>query len=217
MNQKVILCYGDSNTHGMTPITDALAPVRGRYSRDVRWPGVVQKLLGDAVVIIEEGLPGRTTCVDDPVKGAPKNGLTYLRPCLDSHFPVDIIVLMLGTNDLKAHFARSPEDIAAGIETLLDGITEAQVGRDGKQPTILLVAPTPILEIGEEEASFKGGAEKSHHLATLYAAIAERRGLAFFDAGSVIEVSTVDGIHFEPEAHQRLGEAIANEIGKILP
>ncbi|MBV7435033.1 SGNH/GDSL hydrolase family protein [Cardiobacteriaceae bacterium TAE3-ERU3] len=216
MNQKVILCYGDSNTHGMTPIADALAPVRGRYGRDVRWPGVVQKLLDDAVAIIEEGLPGRTTCVDDPIKGAPKNGLTYLRPCLDSHFPIDIIVLMLGTNDLKAHFARSPEDITAGIETLLDGITEAQIGRDGKQPKILLVAPPPILEIGAEESAFKGGAEKSRHLAALYAAIAERRGLAFFDAGSVIEVSTVDGIHFEPEAHQRLGEALVQQLDSMM-
>src|SRR5688572_13370016 len=107
---KTILCFGDSNTWGYVPGTGK------RYPRSERWPGVLQETLGNEFLIIEEGLNARTTTMDDPIRGgAIKNGLTYLRPCLESHAPIDLVLLLLGTNDLKHRFGLSAYDVAANV------------------------------------------------------------------------------------------------------
>ena len=98
MKQKTILCYGDSNTWGYDPVNAC------RYDRNIRWPGVLQKELGQAYYVKEEGLCGRTTVWDDPVEGH-KNGLKQLTPILHSHCPLDLVVIMLGTNDLKMRYS----------------------------------------------------------------------------------------------------------------
>src|SRR5262245_18689824 len=103
-----VLCYGDSNTHGTPPMSDMAD--QGRYPADQRWTGVLRRELGAGWTMIEEGLPGRTTVHDDPIEGVHKNGRRYLLPCLESHRPLDAIVLMLGTNDLKARFSLPAED-----------------------------------------------------------------------------------------------------------
>ena len=108
---KSILCYGDSNTYGLMPDSP------DRYPRDVRWTGILQKKLGEDYYVIEEGLSGRTTLWDDPIEEH-KNGKKYLLPCLDSHKPVDLVILMLGTNDLKTRFSLTPFDIGASVEIL---------------------------------------------------------------------------------------------------
>src|SRR3990172_7397939 len=113
---KAILCYGDSNTWGYDPTT------QDRFPRQVRWTGVLAQELGPEYYVIEEGLSGRTTVWDDPVEGLHKNGRTYLLPCLESHQPIDLILLMLGTNDLKMRFSVPAADIAASVGVLVDVI-----------------------------------------------------------------------------------------------
>jgi len=134
---KSVLCYGDSNTWG------ADASTGGRFPRDVRWTGVLQRELGAEYAVIEEGLGGRTTVWDDPIEGH-KNGKTYLIPCLPSHRPRDLVVLMLGTNDLKHRFSLTAFDIAAGIGTLIDMILTSRCGPANGAPQVLLLTPPPF-------------------------------------------------------------------------
>jgi lysophospholipase L1-like esterase len=206
MSEQVMLCYGDSNTHGTKPLTKP--GVLERFEEEQRWPGLVRSRLGTGWRLVEEGLPARTTVHDDPIEGRHKNGLTYLRPCLESHRPVDVLVLMLGTNDLKTRFSLTPADIAMSIGVLLRDVQACQAGPSGGMPKVLLMAPVPIEETGFLGEIFQGGAAKSRHLASLYKDVAAAFGIDFLDAGSVATVSPVDGVHYEPEQHRRLADAV---------
>jgi lysophospholipase L1-like esterase len=204
-----VLCFGDSNTWGYSPAT------RERYPRDVRWTGVLQAALGGGFHVIEEGLNGRTTVWEDAVEGD-RMGRRHLGPCLESQAPLDLVVLMLGTNDTKQRYSAPPTDIARGIGVLLDIIAASTAGSKAKAPPVLLVAPVPLGKVTELAQMFEGGPEKSRALAPLYAALAKERGCPFFDAGSVARCSDVDGVHLEAAAHRVLGEALAREVKKIL-
>jgi lysophospholipase L1-like esterase len=208
---KTVLCYGDSNTWGAATVSRP----DDRYAPDERWPGVLRGALGSDWLVIEEGLNGRTTVSDDPIEGAERNGRTYLYPCLQTHKPLDVVVIMLGTNDLKARFNKSPWEIAQGIGVLVDMVRSAGVGRGGGVPRVLVVSPAPTREtIPMHAEMFVGAQEKSKKLAAAYRALAGERGVDFFDAGSVIESSFYDGFHLDPEAHSALGIAIAAEISR---
>jgi lysophospholipase L1-like esterase len=208
---RTVLCYGDSNTWG----TAVVPRPDGRYAPDERWPGAARAALGPEWLMIEEGLPGRTTVHDDPVEGAERNGRSYLLPCLQSHRPLDVVVIMLGTNDLKARFNSSAFDIAEGVGALVNIVRTAGAGRSEGVPAIIAVAPPPILKRLPDHADmFAGGHEKSLGLAKHFRAMAKRERVGFFDAGSAIKSSKVDGFHLEPEAHARLGRALAAEIAK---
>jgi lysophospholipase L1-like esterase len=210
MVTRTLLCYGDSNTHGTKPLT--LPGVFERFAPADRWPGVLQAALGDASRVIEEGLPGRTTVHDDPIQGQHKNGLRYLRPCLESQLPVDLVVLMLGTNDLKARFSVTPADVAASVSLLLETLVACRAGPDGATPHVVLIAPPPIDEVGFLGEIFTGGAAKSRSLAPLYERVAVKFGSAFLDAGDIVAASPTDGVHFEAEQHHRLGTAVAGLV-----
>jgi lysophospholipase L1-like esterase len=207
---REILCFGDSNTWGYDPAS------RGRFPNDVRWTGVLQASLGQAYRVIEEGLNGRTSVWEDPVEGD-KMGRRHLVPCLESQAPLDLVILMLGTNDTKARFSAPAHDIAAGMGVLLDIIARSTAGREDKAPPVLLVAPAPLTKLTEFAPMFNGGVEKSRQLASLYAALASQRGCAFFDAGSVVRCSNLDGVHFEAAGHRTLGEALAREVARLVP
>jgi lysophospholipase L1-like esterase len=204
-----ILCFGDSNTWGYNPATGE------RFPRDVRWTGVMQAELGPGCHVIEEGLNGRTTVWEDPVEGD-KMGRRHLMPCLESQAPLDLVVLMLGTNDTKQRYSAPPSDIARGIGVLLDIIASSEAGSRAKAPPVLLIAPAPLGKLTEFAQMFEGGAEKSRALAPLYAALARERGCAFFDASTVARCSDADGVHFEAPVHRALGEAVAREVKRLL-
>lgn len=207
----VVLCYGDSNTHGADPATG------GRFPYDVRWPGVLAALLAGETRVVEEGLNGRTTLRDDPYSPG-RNGLSYLAPCLDSHAPIDVVVLMLGTNDLKATFGLAASDIAAGAARLVKAVQSSQAGRGGAAPRVLLVAPPALGAPNEvmELWGFAGANERSAALPRLYRAAALNAGVAFLDASAVVRADPADGVHLSADAHRALAGAVAGAVRPLL-
>ena len=208
---KTILCYGDSNTWGYDAAT------RGRFPSETRWPAVLQRELGEGYAVIAEGLNGRTTVWPDPVEGEYKSGKSYLIPCLESHHPVDLVVIMLGTNDLKHRFGQSAWDIARSAATLVQIVMGSAFGPNGAAPVALLIAPPPTIVAGGPFADmFAGADEKSRDLAPCCRAIAAELGCAFLDAGEVIVSTRLDGIHLAASAQVKLGQAVAAEARRIL-
>ena len=210
--RKTTLCYGDSNTWGYNPAT------KQRFPEEVRWVGVLRRLLGESYEVISEGLNSRTTVWDDPIEEY-RNGKTYLFPCLQSHRPVDLVVVMLGTNDLKNRFSVSAFDIRRGTGLLVDIINQSGTGPNGGAPEVLLVAPPPVGKLTEfaemfDGAPFGGALEKSRKLAAHYREQAPLRSCPFFDSSEVIVSSDIDGIHLEAEEHAKLAAAIAPLIQK---
>lgn len=209
---RSVLCFGDSNTHGQIPGGTPL----DRYGPTERWPGVMAQALGSRWHVIEEGLSGRTTVRDDPIEGAHKNGRTYLKPCLQSHMMLDVVIIMLGTNDLKVRFNQPPSEVAMGIGCLVHDIKELMPGPRGTVPEIMIVAPPPMLDdIKEWESIFAGAPAKSRRLALEFEIIADSLEVHFFDAGSVVGCDPLDGFHINKEAHEILGAALAREVEAI--
>lgn len=209
-----VLCYGDSNTWGAVP-----QPYRGaggRFGVTERWTGIMQAALGAGVNVIEEGLNGRTTCVDDPIEGELRNGERYLPVSLLTHMPLDLVIVMLGTNDLKTRLGMPAGDIADGAGKLVDLVRRSNAGPDGAAPQVLLVAPAPLGKLTWLTEMFEGGTAKSHKFAAEYGRVAKSFGVPFFDAGSVIASSDDDGIHLDAGAHKALGLALAGEVRALL-
>ncbi|MEO0989887.1 MAG: SGNH/GDSL hydrolase family protein [Pseudomonadota bacterium] len=215
MSARRVLAYGDSNTHGTVPMADHHD--RRRFDKGVRWPGVMASALGTAWDVIEEGHPGRTTVHDDPVEGAHKNGLSFLPVALETHRPLDLVIVMLGTNDLKARFAVEPFDIARSCDRLVGLVQGSDAGPGHAAPGVLLVAPFPIEETGTLAAPFKGGASKSRDLAAHMASVAHHRGVGFMDAGQHVSADPLDGIHLSADSHKALGAAVAEAVRARFP
>jgi lysophospholipase L1-like esterase len=209
VNDKVILCYGDSNTWGYDPATQE------RFPRDKRWTGVLRRALGEGYLVIEEGLNGRTTVWDDPIEGY-KNGKEYLIPCLETHKPIDLVIIMLGTNDLKMRFSVPACDIAAGAGVLVDIVARSETGPRDSAPPVLVIAPPPVAKLTEFAEMFEDSTAKSKMLSHHFQLVAEERGCALLDASDVIVSSDLDGIHFEMDEHQKLGEAVAARVRQIV-
>lgn len=210
---KTILCFGDSNTWGQKP------DKTGRFPADIRWTGVLQNALGDDYYIIEEGLSSRTTDLEYSKKPG-RNGRAYLEPCLDSHRPLDLVILMLGTNDVKIEFGRSAKQIAEATRGLIELIQE-KTKKDGKAAPILLISPIHVVDTAPRFAEFytgmydHGSALKSQRLANELEQLAEQTGCEFFDASTVAEPGD-DGIHFSQVSHPALGEAITAKVREIV-
>jgi lysophospholipase L1-like esterase len=209
-----ILCYGDSNTWGCAPMAGWGIPTR--FGPDMRWPGVMRSLLGHGHVVAEEGLNGRTTCHDDPVEGLHKNGEAHLPVALETHQTVDLVVVMLGTNDLKARFGLPPGDIALGAGRLVRLARQSEVGPDGRPPKVLLACPAPVARLTLFSEMFAGAQEKSRALGPLYRAVAEQHGAAFVNLGDHVRSSDVDGIHLDADQQQALGRAMAQAVTAAL-
>jgi lysophospholipase L1-like esterase len=201
-----VMCFGDSNTHGTMPI--ASLDGRGRFARADRWTTHFAAAL-PGWEVIAEGQPGRTTVHDDPIEGAHRNGLAVLPALLESHAPIDVVIIMLGTNDLKARFAVTPFDIAASLERLVRVVGQSGAGPGGAAPRVLLVVPPPIVETGCLAGMFAGGAVKSGAMQAEIAQAGARAEVPVFHAGPHLVVSALDGIHYDATMLAPFGLALA--------
>jgi lysophospholipase L1-like esterase len=205
---KNILCFGDSNTWGYSPLDGA------RYSHDVRWTGVLQKSLGSDYRVIEEGLNGRTNMTNEEERPI-RSGLDVLPVLLESHRPLDLIVIMLGTNDLKHDFDLSAEQIADGARQVCRCVIDCEYLMD--PPQILLIAPTHVeLMTEEEQGLFIGAIEKSRELARHYQVVAEDLGIHFLDASKIVARTDLDGVHWDASQHKDFGKALSGTIREII-
>ena len=210
---KRILCFGDSNTYGYDPRG-------GRYGEDERWPMRLSAALGEGFSVVEEGFGGRTCVYDDPIEGGYKSGASYLPPCLMSHNPLDLVILMLGTNDAKRRFGLTPVTIGEGLAQLVRLIRLYGQDAGGQPPAVLIVAPAPVeppvLNTRMAESFGEHALEVTRGLAAEYARLARLMRCAFFDAAPVAEVLPIDGVHLSRRGHARLAEALAGQVCQIL-
>ena len=217
MNTKsdaiTVLCYGDSNTWGQKPDKS------GRYAANIRWTGILQKTLGNTYYIIEEGLSSRTTDLEYSRKPG-RNGKSYLTPCIASHNPLDLIIVMLGTNDLKIEFDRSTAQIAAAVSGLVEDIKNNAWNKQKNTPEIIVVSPILIDEQAPDFKNFysenynEESALKSRQLAAEITNIAKIHNCHFLDAATISRAGS-DGIHFDEASHPALGLAIADCVKQI--
>lgn len=204
-----VLCYGDSNTFGTAPMRSlAEDPIHPKH---IRWAGVMATELGVGWDVVVEGLPGRTTVHDDPVEGEHRNGLRTLRAIIESHRPLDLLILLLGTNDTKQRFALGPQDIALGVARL---IREAQ--ETGHVAQVLVICPPPVRERGDLAEIFTGAEARCEGLSEHMARFAGENIAAFMDAGTVIKVDPVDGVHWSADSHDALGRAVAGKVRTLF-
>ncbi|MDR3192748.1 MAG: SGNH/GDSL hydrolase family protein [Treponema sp.] len=206
---KTVLCYGDSNTWGYNPHTG------GRYDHKTRWPMALKNILNrDAPPedplwwVVEEGLNGRTSCREDQVEGD-KNGLRQLLPILESHKPLDVVAVMLGTNDLKPRFSPMPYDIARGVQRVAMAARDSGLGPGGGAPKVVVICPPPTVDSPVFKPKFGDSMELSKKLPPLYRQLARECGAVYLNAGEHISSSGADGIHLDPEAHLKLAELVA--------
>jgi lysophospholipase L1-like esterase len=180
-------------------------------------PGMCGGAKGAPYWVVEEGLNGRTTCLEDPIEGD-RNGLRQLIPILRSHRPLDLVLFMLGTNDLKRRFNPSPYDVSHGAQLVARAILGSETGPGDGPPGVLMVCPPPLCDAPAFRQILAGdGLEISAKLAPYYRACAGECGAGFFDAGSVIAASSpVDGVHWEPEDHKKFARAMAEQVKALL-
>ena len=197
-----VLCFGDSNTYGLIPGTNQ------RYGFAKRYTGVLKSALSDEYLVAEEGLVGRTTVYDDYRYG--RRGIDTLPVCLESHLPLDFLVIMLGTNDCKKTNVRSVGDAWNGINTILDIACSYIDDASG----IILVSPAPLTKnVFELDGQFDAlSVNISRQLSEVYSTAAEKRGCMFLDAGEYAFASAVDGQHLDEYGHRNLGLALADLI-----
>ncbi|MDG4896997.1 SGNH/GDSL hydrolase family protein [Mesorhizobium sp. WSM4976] len=209
---KTILCYGDSLTWGYD------AASLGRHALEDRWPSVLRAELGDDIQVIAEGLNGRTTAFDDHLAGADRNGARVLPTILTSHAPLDLIIIMLGANDMKPWIHGNPVAAKQGIQRLIDIVRGHDYPFDWPAPQILIVAPPAVTRTDNAEFKemFAGGDDASKRLAPQYSLLADEVGCGFFDAGTVAVTTPLDGVHLDGENTRNIGTALAPLVRVML-
>ena len=220
---KRVLVYGDSNAWGWVPVAEGF-PTQ-RLPDDERFAGVMQSKLGDGYEVVVDGLNNRTTDVDDPqdwgnVPMRSFNGAADLPAAIAREMPLDLVVIMLGTNDVKAGFERTPERVAEGAMTVAKIAGESQgVATTYAAPKVLVVTPPPFGPFGVEAFAqfYEGGDAKSAAFSDAFAEAGEAAGVRVFDAKSAMGTTDgIDGVHFASEDHEQLGTALADEVKAIL-
>ena len=202
---KTVLCYGDSLTWG----SDAASG--GRHARQDRWPTVLGAALGPEVEVIAEGLGGRTTAYDDHLADCDRNGARVLPTVLHSHAPIDLVILMLGTNDMKPASAGTAIAATRGMERLIELVRHHAWPLETVAPEVLIVAPPALSETADAmfASMFAGAIEQSRMLASFYADLADEKDCGFFDANTVARTTPIDGVHLDAENTRALGRGLA--------
>ena len=215
---RSVMCFGDSNTHGTGPRADGEA--RWRHPWGVRWTSLLAERLCADWLVVEEGHPSRTTVYADPIDGAHKSGLAVLPALLESHRPLDAIILMLGSNDLKARYAATPRAIGLGVEQIAQRILSTEwdraSGPHGAAPRLLIVAPPPVPADGPFERDEPGAAAKSEGMGAEIGAVAARLGVPFLDLNGVVTCDPADGVHYDAAGHAAIARAIGDAFEAMM-
>ena len=210
---KNVLCFGDSNTWGYSPQDG------NRHPPEIRWTGVLQKLLGANYRVIEEGLNGRTTFINEEGEEARplRSGSDVLQIILESHRPLNLVTIMLGTNDLKLEFNLSVEEIAQGARKLCETVLNSEYLVDNP-PQILLISPTHIGSsiMPDQEEFFKQAREKSYLFAEHYQKVATELEIHFLDAAKIVEPSEGEGVHWDADQHIKFGKILSDIIKETI-
>jgi lysophospholipase L1-like esterase len=202
---KTVLCFGDSNTWGYVPGSNA-----ERFPPDVRWAARLATALGDDWNVIAEGLNGRTATMDSPVADG-RNGLTYLMPCLHSHMPLDIVVIYLGTNDAGDRYSLPAETVAGSVGRLVRVVRTSEAGRDGGAPDVLVVCPPPFGHL-DPEGSFANAGAKSRQLGRWYAEVCRELDCELLDLNGIAAYSDLDGVHLDADGHAAVAAAVEERL-----
>ncbi len=212
---KTILCYGDSLTYGANPV-----PGGARHAWEDRWPHALEAKLSGKAHCIAEGLGGRTTALDDWYADADRNGARVLPTLLRSHGPLDMVIIMLGTNDLKPFLGRTAQEAASGMRRLVQVVRAHAAAERQPVPQIVLVAPPPLCDTKHPEMLLHFGGQaaidESLKFPKWYKQRADEEGVAFFDAATVAKADPADGVHLNAAATRAIGEALAPLVSKLL-
>ena len=207
---KTILCYGDSNTWGFVPGSEG-----ERFPWEVRWPGALQRELGDGYRVIEEGLSGRTTVLDNPLEPY-RNGREYLLPCLQSHQPLDLVVIFLGTNDLCDRYSLPPLDIARGAAALAQIALRSETGPGFGAPAVLLCSPPRLGDTGALADILSGATAKAAELPRCFRIAASELDVPLLDLSEVTAYDDADGVHLNADGHRAVALAVAQAARELL-
>jgi lysophospholipase L1-like esterase len=208
-----VLVYGDSLTWGIVPGTRRRLPIAQR------WPYLLEGDLarrGHAARVIEDCLNGRRTVWEDPFKPG-RNGLTGLEQRIEVNSPLALVMLMLGTNDFQAVHQHNAWQSSQGVAALVRAVRGAPIEPGMPTPGILIVAPPPLrTAAGEMTEKFDGADRRCVGVADAFRAAAVELDCAFFDAGTVVQVSAVDGVHLDADQHCQLAAALAPVVANLL-
>lgn len=207
---KSILCYGDSNTWGYDPTKNG-----ERHNYENRWTTILQRELGGDYLVIPEGLNGRTTVWDDPTK-CNVNGKDYLLPALESHKPLDLVVIMLGTNDLKKRYNLSATDIASGVGVLADIVKKSDCGVDNRAPELLVLVPPEVRKLSNFKDVMGSCKKVSRELPEAYKKMAIEKDILAINIGQRVRFSDHDGIHYEKEQLPVIADIVKKNVLKLI-
>lgn len=209
---KNVLCFGDSLTWGFD------AQTGGRHRLQDRWPSSLANSIGSDVHVVAEGLNGRTTAFDDHTGDCDRNGARILPTLLASHEPLDLVIIMLGTNDLKEVIVRTANGSTMGLKRVVSTIRRHDWRETGADPDILIVCPPRFSDTANTDISamFPDGHGQSRMLPTLLSDLADQLNCGFFDANSVCETTKIDGIHMDAKNTKDLGEGLASTVKLML-
>lgn len=216
---KHIVCYGDSNTWGFKPKKECGENWNMRFDENTRWTGVLQQLMGGEYKIIEEGLNGRTSAFDDPQDDT-RNGLKYIATCMQTNMPIDMVIVMLGTNDVKSFFPYTPYVVANGFGRIVKEIRKIDYGKNGKIPEVLVVSPIAINE--DAAKGWIGGefgmdsVKKNAELPVYLEKVAREQGAHFFNIGAYVTADPADGIHMNEQGHRIMAEKMFAQVKNII-
>ena len=215
---KRVLCFGDSNTYGFDGREMAVTGDFSRFDEETRWTHLLGNMLGNGWCVYEAGMGGRTTVFDDPLEYG-RNGLKALDVVFKSNEPVDLVTIMLGTNDLKDMFNASAEVISWGMEQLIQRLQDLIARSRNPQTKILIIAPANVsaTSAGSYMYGFsEHSVAKGRELPRLYAALAQKYGCSFWDASRHVSVDPSDGTHLNPQGHRLFAESLLPVIQSIL-
>lgn len=213
--EKRILVFGDSNSYGFDPVTGLSG---GRFDETVRWPRVMETLLGKGYRVIEDAVNGRTTAFDDPIREH-RNGVKCIDRCFASSSPIDMVIVMLGTNDLKTIFSAKPLVVMRGLMVVIEKILASKAAY-GEAPKVLIAAP---IDIGENILNTQMGdfyeieaVEYAKQLRPYYEKLAKDMGVEYIDAGLYGKPCELDCIHMDKESHAKVAEAMAKKVKEMI-